>query len=417
MNDNQRILRSALFVDFDNLFIRLSQQDEVLAETFATQPLQWLEWFEEKLDSAYCYSTPCQRRIICRRCYLNPKSFGKYRPYFIRAAFETVDCPTLTTYGKTSADVHMVLDILELLDHKVFYDEFIILSADADFTPVLLKLRKCDRRTAVLAVGNSSPAYQAASDMLVDQDKFIDEALLLNETFSEPQDGYSKAAAQENGVIHMASAIVKNLVEKSGTPVSMASLASKIRNEISSIDDTWHGHTTFKHFLASLSLNGLKISSVMPGYVYDPSRHTAPAPSQNQQQTAIFSENSDLSRIAIAINRITDTPLLSPRSYKRLFEIIADEVNSNGFHLVPTSKNVRDHCKEEEINISRQSVNFVLRGISFAGHRFVRENEVAENLARAFYKNTLNLCENAQLSFEDTDIPFIKEWIGVTHSV
>lgn len=39
--------------------------------------------------------------------------------------------------GKTSTDIHMVLDIIDLLQHETHYDEFIVFSADADFTPVL----------------------------------------------------------------------------------------------------------------------------------------------------------------------------------------------------------------------------------------------------------------------------------------
>jgi uncharacterized LabA/DUF88 family protein len=52
-----------------------------------------------------------------------------------------------------STDIHMVLDIIDLLQHETRCDEFIVFSADADFTPVLRKLRRCDRRTTVLAIG------------------------------------------------------------------------------------------------------------------------------------------------------------------------------------------------------------------------------------------------------------------------
>ena len=76
----------------------------------------------------------------------------------------------------------MVLDIVDLLQHQVHYDEFIVLSADADFTPVLRKLRRWDRRTTVLAIGFPSAAYQASADLLIDQDAFLREALRREET-------------------------------------------------------------------------------------------------------------------------------------------------------------------------------------------------------------------------------------------
>src|SRR6185295_18998479 len=93
------------------------------------------------------------------------------------SAFEVVDCPPLTSGGKTSADIHMVMDLLDTLSHATRFDEFILLSGDADFTPVLLRLSKHDRRSAILAVGQASVAYKAACDLLIDQDTFLEEAI------------------------------------------------------------------------------------------------------------------------------------------------------------------------------------------------------------------------------------------------
>src|SRR4029079_14724063 len=61
--------------------------------------------------------------------------------------------------------------------HPPRFDEFILLSGDADFTPVLLRLSKHDRRSAILAIGPASVAYKAACDLLIDQDTFLEEAI------------------------------------------------------------------------------------------------------------------------------------------------------------------------------------------------------------------------------------------------
>src|SRR6185436_14567275 len=84
--------------------------------------------------------------------------------------------------GKTSADIQMVMDILDALGHTTRFEEFIILSGDADFTPVLLRLSKHDRRSAVLAIGPASVAYKAACDLLIDQDTFLEEAIGVTAT-------------------------------------------------------------------------------------------------------------------------------------------------------------------------------------------------------------------------------------------
>jgi uncharacterized LabA/DUF88 family protein len=151
----ERTVLSSLFVDFDNIYLCLRSQDSKAARNFATQPQKWLAWLNEYLEQ----TLGCRRRLAVRRCYMNPQPFGDFRPYFMQCGFEVVDCPALTASGKTSADIRIAIDMLELADFKAPYEEFVLLSADADFTPVMLKLRKCDRNTVVLAIGTSSPLW------------------------------------------------------------------------------------------------------------------------------------------------------------------------------------------------------------------------------------------------------------------
>lgn len=194
MSEPSAPLRTALFIDFDNIFLGLRQVSEADAQGFATRPSRWLDWLERQLEAADDDGggggERRRRRILVRRCYLNPRAFNRYRPYFIRAAFEVIDCPPLTTQGKTSADILMALDIVDALDHETRFDEFVVFSGDADFTPVLLRLRKHDRQTAVLAVGPASAAYEAAADLVIDPERFLEEAL-------ESQSGLADTVAHE----------------------------------------------------------------------------------------------------------------------------------------------------------------------------------------------------------------------------
>src|SRR4029079_8895036 len=129
-----------------------------------TDPTRWLLWLQDRLPLPE-EGNGRRRKILFRRCYLNPSQFGRFRPYFTRSAIEVIDCPPLTSGGKTSADIHMVMDILDTLGHATRFDEFILLSGDADFTPVLLRLSKHDRRSAVLAIGPAPTAYQAGAGL------------------------------------------------------------------------------------------------------------------------------------------------------------------------------------------------------------------------------------------------------------
>ena len=119
------------------------------------------------------------RRILLRRCYLNPDKFRRHRTGFVRAGFTVHDCPPLTTRGKNAADLWMTIDILDAIAHPTGFEEFIILASDADFTPVLLRLREHDRRTALINDPLMAAALRAACDVVVPQDRFMAEALGL----------------------------------------------------------------------------------------------------------------------------------------------------------------------------------------------------------------------------------------------
>src|SRR5262249_61768945 len=78
---------------------------------------------------------------------------------------------------KTSSDIRMVMDIRDYLTHDTYFDEFIILSGDADFTPVLHRLRAHARRTVIFANDFTAAPYTAISDGEVRESDLI--ALIL----------------------------------------------------------------------------------------------------------------------------------------------------------------------------------------------------------------------------------------------
>ncbi len=58
----------------------------------------------------------------------------------------------------------MVMDVRDVLNHDTRFDEFILLSGDADFTPVLHRLRAHARRTVVFANDHTAAPYTAIAD-------------------------------------------------------------------------------------------------------------------------------------------------------------------------------------------------------------------------------------------------------------
>lgn len=267
-------MKSALFVDFDNVFSGLRRLDPAAADRFALRPLDWIQWLTQSLPAPPHAPEGAGRRLLVRRCYLNPQVYQRFRPAFNRAGFEIIDCPAMTSEGKTSTDIHMVLDIVDLLQHQVHYDEFIVFSADADFTPVLRKLRRWDRRTTVLAIGFPSAAYQASADLLMDQDEFIRAGL----GFEEPQPALPPSAPvrPKIDVARDVASFIVRTVAASGKPVSLPWIASRLPAEVNGLDAAdWAGFTNFRTLVDSLKLEPFVVKWDA-GVVLDPARHAAP---------------------------------------------------------------------------------------------------------------------------------------------
>src|SRR5215468_2620897 len=170
---------SAVFVDYDNIYLSLKRKSEEAAKRFAKESTRWLREIESGrlITPTNASFGPGPRRIVMNRCYGNPvprrnthdnstdmNSFPFVRHHFLRAGFEVVDCPPLTAQLKNSADIKMVMDVLDFLKHQTYFDEFVLLSGDADFTPVLHRLRAHARRTIVFANDHTAQPYTAISD-------------------------------------------------------------------------------------------------------------------------------------------------------------------------------------------------------------------------------------------------------------
>ncbi len=288
-------MKSALFVDFDNVYSGLRRLDPAVAERFAARPITWIRWLTETLAAPPYAPDGGRRRLLVRRCYLNPQVYQRFRPAFNRAGFEIIDCPPMTSEGKTSTDIHMVLDIVDLLQHEVHYDEFIVFSADADFTPLLRKLRRWDRRTTVLAVGFPSAAYQASADLLIDQDEFVRFGLGFGEPESPPPTPAAVSVArQATSVAADVTALIQRQVADSAKAVSLPWLASKALSEVDGLDAaSWAGFNGFRRLVDSLQLAPLVVDWET-GTVLDLARHARSAgQSEGSGKVALFDAMMD----------------------------------------------------------------------------------------------------------------------------
>jgi len=167
------IVRSVLLVDYDSLHASLRESSQVAAEWLAGLSGVWLDAIEDGELVVQRKGEPHKRRLLVKRCYADPKLLGSQREGLIAQGFQIIDCLPLSGRERNAAEISMVLDAVDLVTHSAPYDEFILLSADTDLTPVLLKLRQQNRTTAVYAGPQTSTSYKAFADAFLDEGRLV----------------------------------------------------------------------------------------------------------------------------------------------------------------------------------------------------------------------------------------------------
>jgi hypothetical protein len=284
---------SAVFVDYDNIYMSLKRKSEEAAKRFARESARWLREIESgrliTATNASFGSAP--RRIVMNRCYGNPvprrnpsdnstdmSSFPFVRHHFLRAGFEVIDCPPLTAQLKNSADIRMVMDIRDLLLHDTYFDEFIILSGDADFTPVLIRLRAHARRTVVFANDFTAAPYTAICDGEVREAALIDLILAGDSgdgTREEPPAGGSAKSQIEEARREILAEVVAG-VRASATPVPLETLADRALRSLGherTIATGWAGAGSFRELLRRSLPDEIQLTGEPPYLAFDPKRH------------------------------------------------------------------------------------------------------------------------------------------------
>ncbi len=141
----------AVFVDFENLAIGVRGMDSGRFD---------IELVLKRLLE--------KGRIVYKRAYSDWNRYRNVVRDFHAHGIEMVDIPLSKASGKNSADIHMVVDALDLCYSKDHIDTFALLSGDSDFSPLVGKLKENDKRVIGLGVKKST------SDLLIAScDEFI----------------------------------------------------------------------------------------------------------------------------------------------------------------------------------------------------------------------------------------------------
>lgn len=409
-------MRTALYLDFDNVFSGLCELDPLAAERFATDPGAWLRRLSEISE------TGARRRWLVLRCYLNPsgyvptgterKYFSRYRGAFVRAGFEIVDCPRYNA-TKNGADIRVVVDAIDALSTEPVCEEFIIASGDSDMTPLLQRLRRADRRTLIMSPLDAAEAYTSIADRVLNGHQML--ALVQGESIDLDDDPSAEitpegddtghpgtVAAHRSGAYESFRTIVSREYNSAAEPLNLAALAQQVRDELgaAAIGPNWFGLGGFSRALWSLNLPGLTMSQHL---LWDGNRHQPP---EGGMQKVPVPE--PIERLGDLMN----LPQLPQDWWPAVYGALSDYASEHTFNMTRCTAWSRDRLADGGLRVSRQHIGFVMNGASRGGSPLYRDPPpTAEEIGEAFVRSVLKRIDSSETVFSEEDLAVVRGWL------
>lgn len=192
-------------------------------------------------------------RIVYKRAYCD---WGHYRNAvreFHSHGIEMVDIPRGKMSGKNSADIHMVVDAIDLCYSKQHIDYFALLSGDSDFSPLVSKLKENEKR--VLGCGVKS----STSDLLIsncDEFIFYDDLIRVAEQPRAQKKKGQKKNAKNQEAIDQVLEIVRSL-ERDYDPLWGSLVKQTMRRVYPGFNESAFGYRSFSELLKDAANLGL----------------------------------------------------------------------------------------------------------------------------------------------------------------
>jgi uncharacterized protein (TIGR00288 family) len=149
----------AVFIDFENLALGVrddkSMDDDVHIGLVLNRLLE-------------------KGRIVYKRAYCDWSRYRKATQTLHKHGVTMVDIPQTGMSGKNSADIHMVVDAMDLCYSKDHISAFALLTGDSDFSPLVNKLKENEKQVIGCGVKNSTSGLLVKScDLFIYYDDLI----------------------------------------------------------------------------------------------------------------------------------------------------------------------------------------------------------------------------------------------------
>jgi len=225
----------AVFVDFENLAIGVR---DMKYDAFQIQLV--LKRLLEK------------GRIVFKRAYCDWSNYRDAIREFHAQGIEMIDIPQSKASGKNSADIHMVVDALDLCYAKEHIDMFALLSGDSDFSPLVSKLKENNKRVIGCGVKSStSNLLIAACDEFIYYDDLVRES---QRTRTVPKKGRKETDKKQEAIDRLVK-IVQSL-ESDYDPLWGSMVKQALRRVHPDFNEGYYGYRTFTELLEDAQSQG-----------------------------------------------------------------------------------------------------------------------------------------------------------------
>lgn len=213
--------QQAVFIDFENIALWAERE----FYDFELTPL--MEYLQSRGPA------------VVKRAYGDWGRFLRYRDELMNLSIDLIQIYS-TRSGKNRADIRMAIDALEIAMSRSQVQNFVIVSGDSDFSPLVAKLREYGRYT--LGIGPRSITH----DLLV---KSCDEFVYLETVLGETTD----VDAQSNREREAARNIMMRALQAHGQRGELPVLAAKLKQTMLLMDPAFNeanfGYSQFKSWL------------------------------------------------------------------------------------------------------------------------------------------------------------------------
>ncbi|MFW2390297.1 MAG: NYN domain-containing protein, partial [Polyangiales bacterium] len=164
-----------------------------------------------------------------------------------------VDIPQTRMSGKNSADIHMVVDALDLCYSKDHIDTFALLSGDSDFSPLVHKLKENDKRVIGIGVKKST------SDLLIagcDEFIYYDDLVRAAKPKTSKRRGAKKTKSKKDEAVDVFMEIIESLDQDYDT-LWGSMIKQALRRVHPGFNESYYGYRGFSDLMKDVESRGL----------------------------------------------------------------------------------------------------------------------------------------------------------------